>query len=380
MMDSESYRTAVQVVCGLYVLMKLLVVFPNMFGKKAVTLPAGVVIGHRGSKEEGVPENTLLSFQDALLAGVDIIELDVWLSKDGQIVVFHDPNFDRMTGGACKEEVISLDYKDFPALVPQEGQKERIDEATKRANSSNGNGKGGKTAKKMKYDHDRVPLFEEVLALLPEDKGLIIEFKQDSEELIDKVHKLVRGGSKALQANVIWFSLQVKINNKLLVKDPTIPRITSLIEMLRTVLWWKVGLMPFLPSTLDVYGATMSEITEAQLQKEKGLAMLPPSLRSFVYRFLKGKPPAMLYQPKLYTYLRTKGKAVFLLGVNSEEDALIAQHCGGTHILTDRPNEVVKAVRKLKLQYWPVQQGEWEKKAVAAAMKNKLPKTMGRTR
>ena len=91
--------------------------------------------------------------------------------------------------------------------------------------------------------------------------------------------------------------------------------------------------------------------------------MLPPSLRSFVYRFLKGKPPALLYQPKLYSYLRAKGKAVFLLGVNSEEDALIAQHCGGTHILTDKPNAVVKAVKRRNLQYWPVQQGAWEKNA-----------------
>ena len=362
MMDSpvvESYRRIVQILCGIYVLMKVLIAFPNIFGKKKMSIPNGVVIGHRGSKEEGVPENTLLSFQDALLAGVDIIELDVWLSKDGKVVVFHDPNFDRMTGGVCKEEVISLDYKNFP-LVPQEGQKERIDEAIERANSNDG--RIGKPTKN-KYDYDRVPLLEEVLTLLPDGKGIIIEFKQDSAELIDKVHKLIRGGSEALQKNVIWFSLQVKINTKLGQKDPAIPRITSLIEMLRTVLWWKIGLLPFLPSTLDVYGATMSEVTEAQLQKEKGVSMLHPKLRSFAYQFLKGKPPAMLYQPKLYSYLRTKGKGVFLLGVNSEEDALIAQRCGGTHILTDKPNEVTKAVKKLKLRYWPVQQGKWEEKA-----------------
>ena len=211
-----------QILCGIYVLMKVLIAFPNIFGKKKMSIPDGVVIGHRGSKEEGVPENTLLSFQDALLAGVDIIELDVWLSKDGKVVVFHDPNFDRMTGACARTKSFRSIIKNFPTLVPQEGQKERIDEAIERANSNDG--RIGKPTKN-KYDYDRVPLLEEVLTLLPDGKGIIIEFKQDSAELIDKVHKLIRGGSEALQKNVIWFSLQVKINTKLLQKDPAIPRI-----------------------------------------------------------------------------------------------------------------------------------------------------------
>ena len=352
-----SHRHMVQVACGIYILMRILVLFPNLFGKKKCSIPKGVVIGHRGSKEEGVPENTLLSFKDALIAGVDIIELDVWMSKDGEIAVFHDPTFERMTGGECTEEVTKLNYKEFPELIPQEGQKERIEEASKRAEASSNARKRDMKAV-VQYDWNRVPLFEEVLDLVPDDKGLIIEFKQDNAELIDKVHRLLSSRSPERQRNVIWFSLQVAINSKLVRKDPTIPRITSLIEMLRTVLWWKIGLMPFLPATLDIYGATMSEVTEAQLQKEKGVGMLPPAVRSFVYQFLKGKPPAMLYQPKLYQYLRKKGKAVFLLGVNSEEDALIALRCGGTHVLTDKPNEVVAAVKRLKLKYYPVEQGE----------------------
>lgn len=56
------------------------------------------IVGHRGAK--GVaPENTLSSFQAALDAGVDMIELDVHLSKDGHLVVIHDPALDRTTDG-----------------------------------------------------------------------------------------------------------------------------------------------------------------------------------------------------------------------------------------------------------------------------------------
>jgi len=46
------------------------------------------------------PENTILAFQKALELGVDAIELDVHLSKDGEVMVFHDENLVRTTGTA----------------------------------------------------------------------------------------------------------------------------------------------------------------------------------------------------------------------------------------------------------------------------------------
>jgi glycerophosphoryl diester phosphodiesterase len=45
------------------------------------------------------PENTLRSFVAAQQAGLDVIELDLHLSKDGALVVMHDPDVDRTTDG-----------------------------------------------------------------------------------------------------------------------------------------------------------------------------------------------------------------------------------------------------------------------------------------
>ncbi|WP_128430066.1 glycerophosphodiester phosphodiesterase [Streptomyces cyaneus] len=57
-----------------------------------------LTIGHRGVM--GVePENTLRSFVAAQLAGLDVIELDLHLSKDGALVVMHDTDVDRTTDG-----------------------------------------------------------------------------------------------------------------------------------------------------------------------------------------------------------------------------------------------------------------------------------------
>ncbi|MDX2823647.1 glycerophosphodiester phosphodiesterase [Streptomyces ipomoeae] len=57
-----------------------------------------LTIGHRGVM--GVePENTLRSFVAADRAGLDVIELDLHLSKDGELVVMHDADVDRTTDG-----------------------------------------------------------------------------------------------------------------------------------------------------------------------------------------------------------------------------------------------------------------------------------------
>ncbi|MFD8378660.1 glycerophosphodiester phosphodiesterase [Streptomyces sp. NPDC059679] len=57
-----------------------------------------LTIGHRGVM--GVePENTLRSFLRAEREGLDVIELDLHLSKDGELVVMHDADVDRTTDG-----------------------------------------------------------------------------------------------------------------------------------------------------------------------------------------------------------------------------------------------------------------------------------------
>lgn len=62
-------------------------------------LTARPVIGHRGNRAHA-PENTLESFRQAVALGVDGIEFDVRLSKDGQVVVMHDPTLDRTTNAS----------------------------------------------------------------------------------------------------------------------------------------------------------------------------------------------------------------------------------------------------------------------------------------
>jgi glycerophosphoryl diester phosphodiesterase len=60
-----------------------------------------LVIAHRGYSMVA-PENTLVAFNHALLAGADFVELDYYHSKDGVPVVLHDSTLDRTTDAVAR--------------------------------------------------------------------------------------------------------------------------------------------------------------------------------------------------------------------------------------------------------------------------------------
>ena len=61
--------------------------------------PMPRVIAHRGDSRN-YPENTLPAFLSAVGMGIDVIETDVHLSKDGTLVIWHDPTLERNTDGS----------------------------------------------------------------------------------------------------------------------------------------------------------------------------------------------------------------------------------------------------------------------------------------
>lgn len=71
------------------------------------------VTAHRGARAE-MPENTMAAFLRASELGVDGIELDIHASRDGALVVIHDPRVDRTTDGSGT--VSELDWAEIAAL------------------------------------------------------------------------------------------------------------------------------------------------------------------------------------------------------------------------------------------------------------------------
>ena len=73
------------------------------------------IIGHRGAKGLA-PENTLVSFDKAIEHGVDEIEFDVRVTKDGIAVIQHDPDLHDPAGN--KLNVAASNYDELMAHKP----------------------------------------------------------------------------------------------------------------------------------------------------------------------------------------------------------------------------------------------------------------------
>lgn len=66
--------------------------------KKALQFDHPVVLAHRGGAHLA-PEHTMLAFNKAAEIGVDGFEIDIRLTQDEEIIVFHDESVDRTTNG-----------------------------------------------------------------------------------------------------------------------------------------------------------------------------------------------------------------------------------------------------------------------------------------
>jgi glycerophosphoryl diester phosphodiesterase len=83
----------------------------------------GCTYAHRGLHGPGVPENSLAAFQGAIDRGLGI-ELDVQLSLDGQPMVFHDWELDRLTAqsgpvaGRTQAALCAMKLLGGPQIIP----------------------------------------------------------------------------------------------------------------------------------------------------------------------------------------------------------------------------------------------------------------------
>jgi len=112
------------------------------------------IIAHRGASGLA-PENTLAAIREALRLRVDGIEIDVHLSRDGDVMVIHDPTVDRTTNGSG-----------------------RINEMT--ANKLQQLDAGSWFA--SRFAGERIPLLREVLEMIDGKCRLLIEIKKEGRD------------------------------------------------------------------------------------------------------------------------------------------------------------------------------------------------------
>jgi glycerophosphoryl diester phosphodiesterase len=78
-----------------------------------------IIISHRGAAGLA-PENTLAGIDEAIKAGVDKIEIDVQVTKDNRLVLFHDNSMYRITGKT--QSISELTLKEVSTTTTHSGQ------------------------------------------------------------------------------------------------------------------------------------------------------------------------------------------------------------------------------------------------------------------
>ena len=118
--------------------------------------PAVEIIAHRGASFEA-PENTLASFKLGWTE-TQTVELDVWPTSDGKLLVIHDGNTQRTTG-------VDRNVTDHPLA-----ELSQLDA---------GSFKGAK------WSAEKLPSLQDVLAAIPPGRRLLIEIKTGAEVIAE---------------------------------------------------------------------------------------------------------------------------------------------------------------------------------------------------
>ena len=130
-----------------------------------------LVIAHQGG--DGIwPGDTLYAFEKAVAIGVDVLEMDAHITKDGQIVLMHDEEVDRTTDGTGLIEDMTLD------------ELKQLDAAYKWSND------GDKTFP-YRATRIQVPTLEEVFQKFPQMR-YVIEIKLTQNPIDRPLCELIR--------------------------------------------------------------------------------------------------------------------------------------------------------------------------------------------
>lgn len=140
-------------------------------------------IAHRGASWDA-PENTVSSAKLAWEQDADAVEIDVYLAADNRIVVIHDKDTKRVSGGK------SLVIKDTPAMVLRD-----IDVGS---------------WKDAKFKGEKIPFIEDIIATVPAGKTLVVEVKCGSE-IVSHMERVLNKHPKKRQIMFIAFDWETII-------------------------------------------------------------------------------------------------------------------------------------------------------------------------
>jgi glycerophosphoryl diester phosphodiesterase len=187
-------------------------------------LPLPRVIAHRGASGD-YPENTMPAFQTAADAGAPYFELDVHMTRDGEIVVMHDAELRRTTGrdGTIREMTLA-----------------ELREADAAYNFSVG--AGGRFP--FRGTGIKVPALAELLAAFPHHR-FVVEIKQTTPSLVPLLIETIDRG--AMRRRVLIASEHQAPMDEIRAVAPGLPTNFSSLEVGSLMLSMAPGAAAYVP-------------------------------------------------------------------------------------------------------------------------------------
>lgn len=131
------------------------------------------VIAHRGA-HNGIPENTLAAYKEAIALGCDFVEVDIRRTKDGKFVSIHNSSIDAYTD-EFRGKVNNFTLAELKEI----NIGKRFD---------------------PKWNDERIPTFEEILELCKNKIGIYLDLK---EPYIDELVEIVK--QYGMEQNIVWY-------------------------------------------------------------------------------------------------------------------------------------------------------------------------------
>lgn len=143
-----------------------------------------IVYAHRGASFE-LPENTLASFGLALDLGADALETDAHMTRDGRVVLSHDPTGERMAGVARAIAQATLaEVREWDAAARFTPRRPGVFRAS---------------------DRFRVPTLDEALATFP-GVAFNVDAKQTAPDMIPALLRCIRAARAEDRVRIASFS------------------------------------------------------------------------------------------------------------------------------------------------------------------------------
>ncbi|KAH8742123.1 hypothetical protein FG386_003450 [Cryptosporidium ryanae] len=301
-------------------------------------------ISHRGGSNE-YPENTIIAFENSInKCNTDMLETDVWLTKDNVLVVLHDENLSCICGiNKCVGE---YNYNELPLIKDSSSLKPSSDYLDKSVWS----------CFKNKFGPQKIPTLEELFQRYP-NVLISVDIKNpDCICAVEKTVQLVRKYNRESKTMLCSFSdrnieyikkISSNLENELII-------CVGEKKLFLILISYFLGLLPWLNIDEHVFSFPYSHIFFSNYSKALSRKISSNKYikvnQEHINSALKNLMSWLFTRKPLIKHLQKRGIRCFAWVCNNTDEFKVCSELGLDGIMTDEPSLLREYYNKLNIK------------------------------